>query len=287
MEKPHLNHIDERVDLGIVGLKHAEMPQPPSSLVERMVAGEAPRRHRPRSRIWVLGACSLLAVGTFALLPRSSSAAVALDKVVKAHQSSSVLFKVTPYWINRGQRTPKIWSGYVMGNKWRYVQKDYEQACDGSRILTYIPAENRAESWTIESGEAQLGAVLGDADLSWWKGQSGKGLKFEHNVEWNGRRVDRYVVITSSKDWGETINTLYADPVAQRPLYAESVHSSGSGNAMRWEYLDAANDGVLVIQLKQGTKVVDVTDQRRRRADAPGTPVKASIGCEARSTTGF
>lgn len=278
MEKPHLTHFDDRLDLGIDGLRSSQMPQPPSALVERMVAGAVPRPSRSRNRIWALGTCSLLAIGAFAMMPRSSSAAVTLDKLVAAHQNSSVLFKVTPYWLEGSSRTPKIWSGYVKGNQWRYVQQDYEQASDGKRILTYLPGENRAETWTLTPGETQLESVLGDADLGWWKRQAAKGLKLDHNVEWNGRRVDRYVVTTSSRDWGETTNTLYADPVAQRPLYAEFVHASGNGSAISWEYLGPKDEYVLSIRMKPETKVIDVTPKRSRAKNLPLVPSKASTG---------
>lgn len=281
MENRHLKATDGRIELGIVGLRALAMPDPPEGLAARMVDADAPSRQRP-SRAWkAVAVCVCVGLGLLVAMPQRSSAAEALDRVVSTHQRSNVMFHLTSYWIEGKVRTRKIWSGYVKGDRWRYVQENYEQASDGKRVTTYLPNEGRVLVWWASPSDSDAKSVLADADLSWWKSSERKGLTLEHNVSWNGRRVDRYVVKTTSKDWGETTSILYADPVADLPLYAESIHASGDGSALQWDYLTPRDERLLEIRPKAGVKVEDVTAQREReRLSNAGDPqsAKASMG---------
>lgn len=273
MENLHLNHAEDRINAGTAGLRRQAMPTPPTQLLEKMAAAESPRRGQSGKRLWTLAACGGLALTAFALMPQRSSAAVALDSLVEAHSNQDLLFHVTPYWVEGKALTRKIWSAFVKGERWRYIQPDYEQASDGVQVTAYWPKEGRARVWEKAAESADARSVLADADLRWWKSSERKGLSLEHNVRWNGRKVDRYVVTTHSKAWGATKNTLYADPVANRPLYAEYIHASGNGSAMKWDYPNPSDESLLRIKMKSGTKVVDVTAEVRRNA---GTPMEAS-----------
>lgn len=282
MENPHLSRTEDGISKGLAGLKSQVMPSPPAGLVDRMIAAEWPRRGKAQWVWHALAACGGLAIVGVAVLPRSSSAAVALERLVEAHQRSDVLFRVTPYWIEGKNRTPKVWSGYVKGKEWRYVQSNLEQASDGKQVTMYFPTEGKALVWTLVPGESNAERVLGDASLSWWRSSARRGLTVEHNVKWNGLQVDRYVITTTSKDWGPTTSTLYADPVAGRPLYQESIHASGNGNALAWDYLSPTEAGVLRIKMRAGTKIEDITAQReldrRRNAGQAIVPSKAAVG---------
>ena len=273
MENLHLNHAEDRIATGVAELKAQPMPTPLASLTEQMIGAEQPRRGTTSKRGWALAACGGLAIAAFALVPQRSSASAAIGKLVDSYATSDVLFRVTPYWVEGKTRTPKIWSGYVKGERWRYVQANYEQASDGKRVTAYWPTEGRAVVWETSASGADAQSVLASADLRWWKSADRKGLTLDHNVSWNGRKVDRYVVTTHSKDWGPTTNTLYADPIAKRPLYAEYIHASGNGSAMKWDYPNPSDESLLRIKMKSGTKVVDVTAEVRRNA---GKPMEAS-----------
>jgi hypothetical protein len=276
MENLHLNHSEDRITKGIAELKSLPMPNPPAGLVHRMSAADAPRRGRFSPRAWALAACGGLILATFALMPRRSSAAISMERLVSAYGSAEVLFHVTPYWIEGKTRTPKIWSGFVKGERWRYVQKDYEQAWDGKHVTAYFVNEGRARIWECSASDADAQSVLASADLSWWKSPDREGLRLDHNVRWGGRLVDRYEVTTHSDTWGPTTNTLYADPVANRPIYAEYLHGSGNGNAMKWDYPNPADESVLRIKMKAGTKVEDVTAEMRMRARRPKEATRAN-----------
>jgi len=222
--------------------------------------------------------CGGIGLAVLVAMPQKSSAAEALDRVVAGSRRANVMFHLTSYWIEGKKRTPKIWSGYVKGERWRYVQSNYEEASDGNRVMSYRPFEGRAQVWKASPSDSNARSVLADADLGWWKSTERRGLTLEHNVKWNGRRIDRYTVTTTSKDWGPTTNILYADPVADLPLYAESIHASGNGSALQWDYLNPPDESLLKIKLKPGTKVEDVTIQRERaRRDGPGKPQTAKV----------
>ncbi len=276
MENMHLKHNENRIEMGIAGLKAQTMPNPPAGLVEQMIAG-TPSWTKPWA--WkALAACGGLGIVVIAALPRTSAAETSLDHLVQAHSRSDVLFHVTPYWVKGSKRTPKIWRGYVKGNQWHYIQSNYEQACNGIRTLTYFPNEGKAQIWTSTAAEINSKSVLGEASLGWWKSADRKGLSLQRNVKWNGLIVDRYEITTTSASWGPSRNILYADPIQARPLYAESLHASGNGSAIKWDYPNPADEGVLRIQMKSGTKVEDVTAQRPQTAGKAEAPAKAQDG---------
>lgn len=263
MENPHLKRTEDGIDNGVAGLKATAMPSPPAGLVQQMIAAEAPRKVRSAAWVWKSAAAlGGLGLAAFFLMPQQSSAAVTLDRLVGAYQRSQVFYRLTPYWIEGKKRTPKIFIGYVKGDKWHYVQSDYEQASDGVRVTTYLPNEGRALWWEKTAAKDDARSIFVGADLSWWKSPERTGVTVEHNVPWNGMRVDRYKVTTTSKDWGPLYSTLYADPEKGRPLYEEAVHASGNGYAMKWDYLSTSEEGLLEIKMKSGTKFEDVTAQK-------------------------
>lgn len=282
MENQHLTSTDSHIESGVAGLRSQAMPDPPGGLVAKMIANDSPSRKRQPWKAWkAVAVCGGVGLAALVAMPQRSSAAEALERVVSTHQSSNVMFHLTSYWIEGKARTPKMWSGYVQGERWRYVQSDYEQASDGKRVKAYLPKEGRVLVWWTSPTDSNAKSVLADADLSWWKSMERRGLTLEHNVSWNGRRVDRYTVTTTSKDWGATTNILYADPVADLPLYAESIHASGNGSALQWDYVNPPDESLLEIKLKPGTKVEDVTAQReKQRRESTGDPqsAKASAG---------
>ncbi len=282
MENQHLKPTDARIDEGVAGLRTQAMPSPPERLVYQMIANKEPNHSRQPWNGWkAVAVCGGVGLAVFVAMPQKSSAAEALDRVVASHRRSNVMFHLTSYWIEGKSRTPKIWSGYVMGDRWRYVQSDYEEASDGERVMSYQPLEGRARVWTNSPSDTNARSVLADADLGWWKSMEHRGLTLEHDVKWNGRRVDRYMVTTTSKAWGPTTNILYADPAADLPLYAESLHASGNGSALQWDYVNPADESLLQIKMKPGTKVEDVTVERQRtKRKGVGNPqsAKASKG---------
>lgn len=184
--------------------------------------------------------------------------------VVEAQQKSGDLYHVTSYWIENGKKIPKSWHGYMKGNRWHYIQDGFELASDGRRTMSYDPNTGDAQIWKDSSSESEFSSIFPSADLKWWKSDEAKGLRLEHNFLWNGQRFDKYVVTTHSQDWGATTNTLYVDPATNRPVYGEFLHSSGNGNALKWDYPNPQVESVLEIKLRPGTKVIDVTHERTR-----------------------
>lgn len=283
MENLHLKPSEDRIEAGVAGLKAAAMPDAPSRLVEQLLSNPAPSRRTSAAWVWrSLAACGVVGVVALVAVPRPSSAAVSISRLVTAYQGSQVMFRLTPYWVVDGELRPKIWHGYVLGNQWRYVQADFEQASDGVGVMSYFPGRGEAQVWRQVSGDQELRSVLADADLSWWKSNERKGLILQHNVLWKGQQVDRYEITTYSKSWGATRNILYADPIRNRPIFSESLHASGNGSAQKWDYITPPQPELLRISLKPETKVVDVTAereaQRRKNLGKPLLPQKASDG---------
>src|ERR1700722_18698724 len=110
----------------------------PDSLRDRVLIG----RHGGVRTRWMVGVGGIaLSSVTLALLamslPQRSFAAVSLDRLVAAQRKSGVMFHLVSYSITPRGRAQKIWSGYVKGSRWRYVQNDFEQAFDGAHTLTF------------------------------------------------------------------------------------------------------------------------------------------------------
>lgn len=239
----------------------------PDSLRQRVLQGQKPSQ----SFKWIwrtaaVAGCALL-VGVVTLLPRQSSAASSLSRVLNRQGKGEVMFRYIPYWVDQNGRQPKIWSGYVMGNRWRYVQDDMEQSFDGTTTLTYIKRDGIVYS---KMGDANgAGTVLRAADLRAWKIVNPEGLTLEHDVTWRGRKVDRYTMRFPFKDEAgitrEGVSTLYADPERNLPLYSEDIYSPTKGYADEWQYIDPPNEDLLKIRLPKGIQVREV-------------PVKASSG---------
>ncbi|MEQ1822718.1 MAG: hypothetical protein ABL949_09420 [Fimbriimonadaceae bacterium] len=277
-----MNHIEKRIATGIDGLKSEAMPPAPATLVHQMTSTGTSAEGPVRNRALIVLTVGVLTVTGLMMLPQQSSAAFRISDLVEAHQKSDALYRITSYWINGGNRTPKMWHAYVQGVHWHYIQSDYEQASDGKRIMSYSPKIGKANTW-VSTPSDSAGSILPRADLGWWKSDEAKGLTLEHNVIWNGRRVDKYVVVTHSKAWGATKNVLYADPILRRPIYGEFTHESGSGSALKWDYLIPADKGVLEIKMKPNTKIIDITlEKSKRQQSAPRHPEKAQ-----RSQDGF
>lgn len=255
----------------------------PDSLRDRVLQG------RPASRrsglgsagVWrtaVIAGCLSL-VGLAALLPQRSAAS-SLDHLVASQKDSGVMFHLVSYWIDERGRTPKIWSGYVKGNRWHYVQSDFEQAFDGANTTTFHRGEDYA---TTEPGQEHgSGQFLGSADLSVWKVADRKNLALDHETLWRGRKVDKYTMRFHFRDSRgadhEGLSTLYADPVRNLPLYEEDLYSPTSGNALEWQYIEPANEDLLRIKLPAGTEV--------REATIRGNPAPLGLPAKVRDKLG-
>ena len=249
----------------------------PDSLMARVLRGRPATRH---GAPWVwrtaaVAGCVLL-IGIITLLPRRSSAASSLSKLVGNHARMEVMFRIIPYWVEHGKLEPKIFSGYVKGDRWRYVQADMEQSFDGSRLLTYIKEYNVV--YTEMGSQHGAGNILGTADLSQWRIVNPEGLRLEHNVLWKGRRVDKYTMPFPFK--GEDgkqhqgMSTLYADPDRNLPLYDEDIYSPTKGSAREWQYIHPADERLLRIDLPQGVTFKEVPV--KTSGGSTGEPEKAA-----------
>jgi len=187
------------------------------------------------------------------------------------------MFHVQPYWVVRGVLTPKIWSGYVLGNRWRYVQDNFEQSFDGARTVTYQHFSGDPLVTTELGSEAGTGDFLQSAFLDKFMKKSPKELKLDHGVLWRGRRVDRYTsrfpFVDERGNPRFGLSTLYADPVRGLPLYFEDIHSPSKGSALEWTYIEPTDESLLRIKLPKGVPIKDITGQRKYVQ--PGQPQTA------------
>lgn len=253
----------------------------PDSLRERVLSGRPAARPSPFGSPWlwraaVVAGCASL-VGLATLLPQKSSAASSLGRLVAAKTRSAIMFHLISYWVDATGKTPKIWSGYVHGERWHYVQSNFEQAFDGVRTITYYRTEGYA---TTELGQEHgNGQFLKTGDLSQWKIVDRKNLTLDHETLWRGRKVDKYTIkfkFTDEKGAQcEGTSTLLADAERNLPLYEEDVYSPTKGNALEWQYIEPTDEKLMRINLPPGTEVREV----KPRAAAPlGVPEKASGG---------
>ncbi|MBS1715080.1 MAG: hypothetical protein JST30_12170 [Armatimonadetes bacterium] len=249
--------------------------------VEKAVGAFAPTPASPKPRhgpkVWravALTAC-LSVVGIGLLVPKKSSASASFARLVATQKNREVMFQILPYDVDKDAGpSPKIWSGYVMGQRWRYIQSNFEQAFDGTGMTTYNAIGERPFA-TVQRGQSPgMGNILGSADLGKWKNDP-ESLSLEHNVTWRGRKVDKYVSRFTWQDAkGEPIvgrSTLYADPVRDLPLYAEHIYPSGNGYAFEWRYVDPPDEELLKIKVPPGVEVKEVEPAVSR----PGPPEKA------------
>lgn len=252
--------------------------------IEQAVQAFAPAAQTRSTGKWawrtiaVAGALSLVAVGL--MIPQRSVAAESFTKLALAQRASNVMFHIQPYDIDRNGATKKIWSGYMMGKLWRYVQSDYEQASDGERLTVYVHGQGQLMATTELTKDKGMGMFLETTFLDSWLKKDLKDLKLEHGVMWRGRKVDKYVKtfpFTDEKGAHRTgVSTLYADPVRNLPLYFEDIYSPTKGNALEWTYFEPARPDLLRIKLPEGLKVRDVTGQRKAVPQGEPETAKAS-----------
>lgn len=277
----HKSNIDRlvetlRQDCTEVGMERAVQVFSP----EPVVRGTTAKRTWLLRTLAVAGCASLIGLGV--LLPQRSSAASSLENLVAAQKHSNVMFHIQPYWVDSRGKTPKVWSGYVLGNRWRYVQENFEQAFDGVHMTTYSHFSGQPYATVEEGSDRGSGQFLQSAFLDGFKEKCKRDLTLERGVVWRGRSVDRFVHrFPYTDELGNQrvgVSTLYADPVRGLPLYFEDIYSSSKGNALEWEYIEPAREDLMRINLPKGVPVREITGQRE--------PVPLSAPAKARAAQG-
>lgn len=247
---------------------------------EDAVLSQFPKRSkRVGGVVWTLaGLSTAAAIAVLSLVPNES----AMAQVRRiAENGDRVLHHLVSYEVQPDKSEKPSLEVFTDGVKTRYIDMAGNQYLIADSKVTTLYKDGFATVVTqIKKGQSVFEQNSAKSILEKNLHGEVRHVGHEKNVNWNGRKVDKYSVIQSIVDArGNKLESrfeLIADPVTERPLEMRSQLQGFPPSVNRWDYPEP-DPRLLQLPITSKTKVYDIDEERDEIKTALGKPGTATV----------
>lgn len=237
----------------VEALKAMPIPTPRAQLIDRL-NGRAPTHRAP---VWALSAAATAAVAATLVVGVSMRPTLSLADVIRATEGQTQYTVITKFESPR----PKTIHSYRDGALWRssygFGLRDKTIVFDPKHRFVMLDAP-RSTPVSASWAESRIERILNP------------NLKpvVEHNILWNGRRVDRFTVDGVDRSTGEAISVhqeLIVDPRTKLPIHRFSREEGTYPRITDYDF-SAPPASVFEVSIPTDLKRYDLVAQKREIA---------------------